>query len=1415
MIGRVIAWSIRNRAAVMLAALLFLIGGVWAAWTTPIDAIPELSETQLLVYSPWPGHVPEDVDAYVTHPVSVVLQGLEGVRTIRASSEFGYSLIHLIFDDATDLRSAREVVSNRLGTSSMELPAGVNPTLAPDGPATGQIFWYVLEGKGRDLGELRSIHDARVKNQLATVPGVAEVAAVGGFPVEIRVEIDPLLLVEFDLGIDDLRGQVEEALRPLGAEAVQGGNAEFWLRAVGPVRASTSALDAPEAISLLQSLVIGRRDGLPIRLEDVARVFQAPGPRRGVLEMDGNEVVGGVVMMANGHNPLDVTQRIKQKMIALRPSLPDGVRLVTAYDRTPLIHGAIATVTQSLLEAIVTATLCVVLVLRHWRSSLVIALTLPLSVVGSFGCMWLLRQLDWIDVQTNIMSLAGIVISIGVLVDSSIVMIENVMHHLRERFGDQPVGGDVRPIVERACQQVGRPLFFSVVIMLISFLPVFALGGLEGKMFRPLAMAKSLALLTAAVLAISLVPALCSCLIRGRICPERDSWVVRGVMDVYRPMLAFFMRRPAGLLWFTSLVLIFGIGPLRRAWVSAGVLALGLIAVACTARRWWSGVVFCSLLLVSAFYAARQLPPLQSEFVAPLDEGTVMDMPITVPRASVAQAADDLKARDMLLCRFPEVGMVMGKAGRAETAADPAPIDMIETMVSFLPVSEWPRRHVEASLVRKLADGMLEELQRDGLLEFDGTIDRAGMVWEVAEAAHRDLDLSLREYAYQRRRDLLSDLAQELPLAAARRLTEDAIPAAGDQGTLREAFAIQIAAKVSDDLRHSLAQLTDEVAVAELQQSLNIALEAALRDASGKGGPLELSGAESQGARLRSELRSTRGRLSTAHRREVDRELVERARLALPRLLLERLLQRAVTIHDRSLAAEFARWRNFRNTPPQGRSVGKSHHGAANYEPPRFDPTPKIDAICERFSAGWLGRLPLRVKTRAELVGFDGELDRAVQMPGWTNVWTMPIQNRVDMLATGVNTTVGVRVLGNNLDDVVSASQSIADVLRDVSGAVNVIADPVRGKAYIDVDVWRKRDMDRGIPVAELQQLVELVMGGRVVATLQAGRERLPVRLAMATGPRSDLESLRRIPVRSAASAAGRADSIDPTQSSDLPGSADPGASALETQLLTLGDLVRIEYREGPATIKSENGLLRNYVRLNVQGRDVLDFVAEARRRVASAVRLPDGVFVEWTGQFEHQVRAKRTLWIVGPLVLLLILVILFATFKDVADTLLIVPAVIGALAGGLVAQSWMGHRLSVTVAIGYLACFGMAASTGIIMLVYLRDAVERGGGIGGMTLGQLRRAILNGATHRLRPKLLTEATTILGLAPMLWASGIGSEVIQTMAVPVFGGILVADEVIDLLLPVMFYWTRRGRWIRQRRGEAAANSDIVRSDAVE
>ncbi len=1376
MIDWLIDKSVRHRIFVILAAATAAVAGVFAALRTPMDAVPDLSENQVIVFAEWPGHGPSEVYEHVTFPLSQQLQGLEGVRVVRGSSDIGYSMLHVIFEDRVAFDVARERVQQRTASPDIDLPDGVTPQLAADGIPTGQIYWYTVEGKGYDLAQLRALQDWTIAPQLRSIAGVAEVASVGGFVAELIIQAEPSLLAEHGLTVRDLANELSLATSSVGGNVLHKGNAEYVVQLQpAPVDVDSEGRQSGLPEQWKQRL-IPLSDGRSVPLGDVSKIAWGPAARRGMFEKDGTETVAGIVHLRYGHNTLEVTRAVKSQLMNLSAGLPPGVRVVPCYDRTPLITGAVRTVTRTLIEALLIAAVCVLLVLRHFRAWLVIALTLPLCVFGTFLMMSVLRSIGWLDVQTNIMSLAGIVISIGVLVDSSIVMTENVMHQLRKRFQNEPVRGDIRDIVVSACQTVGRPVFGSILVMLVSFVPVFALGGIDGRMYSPLAWTKSLALIAAALLAVTLVPALCTVLVRGRMRDETDSSIVRVVISVYRPMLSYLLDRPSSLVYLLCLTVVLAVIPLGNTFVFQAVMFGSLVLTVLIMSSSRSRVIGAAGLIITGLVGRQFMTPIGTELRLPLDEGIVMDMPITIPRASIAQSGDDLKARNMMLCRFPEVLMVTGKAGRADTPFDPAPLDMIESMIEFRAKEFWPKRRIELATAERVSDRYIDGLTESNLIEHVPEQIRH----EIVDAALLRFDTVQRETTWQLTEVFQQQLRRELSRHLIELVGQSEHRAEPRRKPLNaaEAEAVwnQIPAEYSRDLASAPVDATVAAMVVQIHSILRTQRELAGDIAgaahSAGNGPAEPSFVQSVAA-----LHDRRWNEHVSH---LNRTLHERAVPTWLHLVRDECLARS-NILDSDLIAVQEQIRQTRNSPPVIHAE-KEHHGLAPTAPlPFIDPHPQIDALRRAVNEEFTGSVVLVPHDADSLSGFGGEMDRVLQMPGWTNVWTRPIQNRVDMLATGVNTEVGVRVLGRNLDDVVETSEQIAAVLAEVPGAADVIADPVRGKGLIQITPDPQRAAELGVVLTDLQATLEAALSGRVVTQVIDGPERRAVRLRIAPqSAEDDEETLRRLPI--------------PCRSKT--GATTSSGSLATVPLESVADVV---VTEGPATIKSENGWLRNYVRMNVRDRSPFDVVADARRVIAGSVVMPPGVFIEWTGQFEHAAETRRTLFILIPCVLILIFAILYVTYADFGDAGLMLLSAPGALAGGVLCQWLLGYPFSIAVGVGYIACFGMAAATGIVMLVYLREAVELAGGLKNMTLTQLRKAVLDGAVHRLRPKLLTEATTVLSLAPMLWSDGVGAEVIRPMAAPVLGGILVADEVIDLLLPILFYHSRRWRWNRLHR----------------
>jgi copper/silver efflux system protein len=1372
-IQKIIEYSVQNRFVVIAVVLAVALIGIYSLARTPIDAIPDLSENQVIVFADWMGRSPQEIEDQVTYPLSVNLQGLAGVKAVRSTSEFNFSMINVIFEDKVDIYFARQRVLERLSTASTFLPGGVVPYLAPDATALGQIFWYTVEGDGRDLGDLRAIQDWYVRYQLNAVPGVAEVGSVGGFVKTYEIAIDPNRLRAYGITLGSVVSSVERSNSAVGGNVFIKNGAEYLIRGVGWIR----------NLDDIRRIVVRERGGVPITVEQLGAVQVAPEARRSILEKDGREAVGGVVVMRYGENPLEVTKRIKQKIADLAPGLPPGVRIVPFYDRTRLIGDAIHTVTRTLREEMLIAAIAILLILTHAGSAFVVVLTLPLAVLFAFIMMRVF------NIPSNIMSLSGIAISIGILVDAAIVMVENATHELTEKFGTGKVHGDTRPIILKAAKLVGRPIFFSVAIMLISFLPVFVLTGQEGKMFHPLAYTKTFAMIGVALLAITLVPALLPIFLRGRLRSEEENPIVRSFIAIYKPVLQFLLRHRKAFIW--SFIVLLGVG----------------------------------------FNMARHLG---REFMPPLDEGSILEMPVTIPSASARQVADDIKVRDAVLRSFPEVESVVGKAGRADTPTDPAPLDMIETVINLRPKEGWPERKVRFEDVSKEGKKLLAAMQGSGVVgQGLSKDDQAAVVNNAAMDATLDVDRVLRGMAMRE----AAAIEAQMPSALTRRALDELIR----EARAGHALSTPVPPPVREALTAGLApvfgaRLANQPGKAEVTSFLTAARDSLaarnllvagadpLRERTSRlaalGDPiLALLGRERPGIdeRVLAGIEETRRSIWKKRIKSLNYALSDRAAGELLTSLANRLYEKA------------------------------SNGGFAAREITSED----IDALRKKRERPLARGLFLWHKTKGDLVQ---EMDSELRMPGWGNIWTQPIINRVDMLATGVRTMIGVKVFGTDLNEIQKVSEDVAQVLRAIPGAVDVFPDQIVGENYLDIEIDREKAARYGVNVGDIQDVIEVALGGKTITSTVEGRQRFPVRVRYARDFRDDEESIGRVLVAGSASAAmggggggtGSAGGSGgaPTGGGAMGGSSsgqgsmgggsgamggsagatpspagggltDLAAAASVTPLaaassagpaqIPLSQVATIQIVQGPSMIKSENGMLRSYVQLNVRDRDIVGFVEEAQRLVQERVKLPQGYYLEWSGQFEHQMRAKRTLQIVFPAVIALILLILYLTFHDVAQALLMVLAVPGALVGGVIFQTIFGFNFSVAVWVGYIAAFGMATETGIVMMVYLRDALDRKGGLAAIkSEAEITEAVVRGAVHRLRPKLLTEAVAIVGLMPMLWAHGTGAEVMRPMAAPVLGGLLVADEVIDLLLPVLFHWLMTNRWRRMVRGRVTA-----------
>jgi Cu(I)/Ag(I) efflux system membrane protein CusA/SilA len=1333
MIERIIEFSIRNRFIVILLAGVVAVWGIYSVINTPVDAIPDLSENQVIVFTDWMGRSPREIEDQITYPLSVNLQGLAGVKAVRSSSEFNFSMINIIFEDNVDFYFARQRVLERLTLSSTFLPPGVTPYLAPDATALGQIFWYTVEGKGYDLGRLRAIQDWYVRYQLNSVPGVAQVASVGGFPIEYQIEVDPNKLRSYGVTLGEIYAAVQRSNSAVGGRVIEKGNAEYLVRGVGWIRNKQD----------IEDIVVKTNPstGTPVYVSNLATVSLGSEFRRGILEKDGNEAVGGVVMMRYGENPLAVTKAIKDKIIQLQAGLPEGVRIVPFYDRTRLIHGAIHTLTETLTTEMIIASVAILLILMHFRSAFVICLTLPMAVLISFILM------RYVGVASNIMSLSGIAVSIGILVDQAIVMVENASHHLSAHFGKERVTGDTRELILPACRTVGRPIFFSVMIILLSFIPVFALSGMEGKTFHPLAFTKSFAMLGVAILSITLVPAMIPTFIRGRLRSEQENWIVRSLINIYKPVLRWAMNYPKTVNWFFIVLLALG-------WHLSGKLG--------------------------------------REYMPRLDEGSILDMPVTVPRASVTQVADDLKARNAVLRRFPEVEQIVGKGGRADTPTDPSPIEMVETIINLRPKEFWPKRKMYYTETQRQAAIVLKALEDRGLIrppkdeaQIKSILDPATM------SAINRFDGAMRELAFQRFDEFEKDLSSQLVRNFTAELVERWKTSGsllkpvneGDINTVAKELTPEFgpylaAAPTQEDVNRLMREIGEKFAAKKLVQFNSDLFD--LKFYFIKEGFYAVGGVLGvERPTLFTEMfkfiDTRRDKLWSDYTGRINDEIFDQAPGAFNWYCIEEL---------RNKALEQELWSGKKDLT---------------------DDEPALKKLRDELDRPFGRRLLLWRKQKSDIVQ---EMDSAMQMPGWGNIWTQPIINRIDMLATGVRTMIGVKVFGSDLKEIQDVSKQVAAVLNKIPGSDNAIPDQDFDKGYLEITIDRQKAARYGVNVGDIQDVIEIALGGKPITMTVEGRERFPVRIRYARDFRQDEQQIKNLLISSGGAEMSGAEAMPGAENGknmQKSPSAESAKSKSTPMQIPLSMVADVKIVEGPAMIKSENGMLRSYVQLNVRDRDIVGFVEEAQRAVDQQVKLPTGMYLQWSGEFENQVRAKKTLQVVFPAVILLIFIILYLTYNDLMDAVLMMMAVPEALVGGifllwLTKFNFLGlsqQNFSVAVWVGFIACFGMATETGIIMLVYLREAIANRGGLEKIaSLDELRQAILEGAVHRLRPKLLTEGVAIVALAPMLWASGVGHEVITAMAVPVLGGLLVSDEVVDIFIPVRFYWVRRARWLK-------------------
>ncbi|MBX3304942.1 MAG: efflux RND transporter permease subunit [Nitrospira sp.] len=1035
MIARLIEGSARNPVLVILCVLLLSGWGLWAVFQVPLDAIPDLSDVQVIVYTEWQGRSPTLIEDQITYPVVTSLLAGPKVKRVRGVSEYGVSYVYVIFEDRTDLYWARSRVLEYLQKLTGKLPMGVTPTLGPDATGVGWVYQYALvdESGMHDLAQLRSLQDWYLRYQLESVPGVAEVSAIGGFVKQYQIEVDPNTLAAYRLPIQKVIEAVRNSNAEVSGRVLEMAGTEYVIRGRGYLR-------SVDEIELIPVGTDGR--GTPVLVRDIGHVQLGPDQRRGIAELDGKgQTVGGIVIMRAGENALDVIERIKARLKEITPALPEGIRIVPTYDRSDLIHRAITVLREKLVEESVIVSLIALVFLFHVRSALVAILILPVAVLLAFIPM------AYLKIASNIMSLGGIAIAIGAMVDAAIVMVENAHKRL-----EQSPSGKRTEIIIAAAKEVGRPLFFSLLVIAVSFLPIFALEAQEGRLFTPLAYTKTFSMLFATVLSVTLAPVLMVLLIRGKVRPETKNPLNRWLIALYRPILS---------------------GALRVRWLTVG---FAVAAVAITVP------VFSRL---------------GAEFMPPLNEGTILYMPTTVPGLSIPEATKVLQVQDQLLTTFPEVERVFGKMGKAPTATDPAFVGMAEITVTLKPEAQW----------------------------------RAGMTWD-------------------------------------------------------------------------------------------------------------------------------------------------------------RLLD---------------------------------------------------------------------------------EMDAKLRIPGFPNIWWMPIQTRTEMITTGVRSPVGIKVLGPDLKTIERIGIEIEQALATVPGTRSAFAERLNEGYYLDLIVNRREAARYGLTVGDVQAVITSAIGGETVTTTVEGRERYPVNVRYKRELRDDPDRLKRV--------------LIPTPT---------GAQ------IPLGQIAEMVITQGPPSIADEAGALAGLVSVSVGGRDLRGYVQDAQRAVREKVAMPSGYRLVWTGQYEHLVRAEERLKLVVPMTLAVILLLLYLNFRSLAKSLIVLLSVPFAVIGAIWYLHYLGYNLSVAVWVGIIALAGVAAETGVVMLVYLDEAYERRVREGRMATAQdLRDAIMDGAVQRVRPKMMTVAAIMGGLLPIMWTSGTGADVMKRIAAPMIGG-MVSSTVLTLLVIPVLYALWRGRWSKSQ-----------------
>ena len=1072
MINKLISYCLRTPFVVFVVYIAVFFWGLWAITNIPVDALPDIGEKQVIVYTDWPGRSAKDIEDQVTYPLSVSLRGVPGVKTIRASSAFGFSEVYLIFKDKVDYYWARSRVLEKLNLVSGRLPMGVMPVLGPDATGLGQVFWYTVEGKGYSIDKLRSLQDWFIRYQLNSVDGVSEVASIGGFVKQYQIDIDPNKMLAYNMHLGEIMEAVKKSNIDVGAKVIENNAMEYIIRGLGFIKSQED----------IENIVVGEFNGVPVTVKNIAIVQLGPEFRRGALDKDGQEAVGGVVIMRYGENAMQVIHRVKQAIKELEKGLPAGVKIVPFYDRTELIHRTIGTLREALILEIIITMAVVVPFLAHIWAGIMICLALPFSVLMAFIAMY------YFKIDSNIMSLSGIAIAIGTLVDMGIIMTENTYRRLIIHADDIKKGIKSRfEVVYGAAAEVGSAVMTAVLTTVMSFLAVFALEAQEGKLFKPLAWTKTLTLLASVTVAMTLTPVLCMYFLKGRLREPDENPLVRILHHNYEKILRWVLNHRVTFLLMPAVVLITCLAfilpkDIISLIVFSAIVLITLIFILPKKVKSVFLLIVMGALSLGWFQFA---PRIGREFMPSFDEGSILFMPVMRPSVSLTEAIRVIEIQDKIINSFPEIETVVGKVGRAETATDPAPVEMFETIITLKPKSQWRKGLTKEKLIR--------------------------------------------------------------------------------------------------------------------------------------------------------------------------------------------------------------------------------------------------------------------------------EMDAALQIPGVSNIWTQPIVNRVDMLATGIRTSVGVKVFGPDLKKIEEIATEVENVVKTIPGAVDLYSEKIVGKPYIEFKIKREQLARYGISIREVQDVIEMAVGGENLTTTVEGRERYPVRVRYARELRDNIDALRRVLV-----------------------------STKDGAQIPISQLVDIYFVTGPAMINSENGLLRAYVLMNVRGRDMVGFVEESSKIVAQKIKLPPGYFLQWSGQFENQVRAKNKIAILLPLSLLINFMLIYMNFRSIIKSVFIFTAIPVTLAGGVWLLAFSGFNFSVAVWVGFIALFGVAVDDGVLITTYLDDVFrERRDKI--KTRQDIVEATLYAGLGRIRPAFLTTITTIAALLPIMFLKGTGAEVMQPMAIPSLGGMTI-EMITWFIVPALYSW---------------------------